>query len=281
MMATTQEPSLTRGRVFTFASLFVVWLIAASATTADADALAVPTDAVAREHLRTGNRYYHLREFEKSVEEYKAGAVREDAPVFYYNLGQCYRQLGRYQDALWYYDRFLSRGKPTGHPEEVVKRLIAQMKGEIEKAMKQPPVEPDPPPPRASANPGQPPASLLGPERRRGMPLQRKLAIGVGAAGAAAVGLGVVLGLRAKSLKDDAAEICPLTVCAGANEANELIDRGKTNALYGNVAYGVGAAAILGAVVLWITGSPAEHRGTVIAPRFSRQVAGVAAWLRF
>jgi hypothetical protein len=113
------------------------------------------------------------------------------------------------------------------------------------------------------------------------MPLQRKLAIGVGVAGAAAIGLGVVLGLRAEAFEDDADAICPMSACGRAEEAAKLIDRGKTNALYANVAFGVGGAAILGATVLWITGAPREHKGTVLAPQVSRSFAGVTASMRF
>lgn len=287
MKATNQESISSRSRIFALASLLVVWLISAVATTAHADALAKPTNALAQEHLTTGNRYYRVREFEKAVEEYKAGAIREDAPVFYYNLGQCYRQLGRYEDAIWHYERFLDRGKPTGEIEASVRKFIAQMKSELEKAaMRQPPTEPAPaspdssPPPPESASPGHVlPASPPPAQRRRSMPLQRKLAIGIGAAGAAALGLGVVLGLRAESFEEDADAICPMSTCDRANEATSLIDRGKTNALYANIAFGVGGSAILGAVVLWITGAPRES--TVIAPQVSRPFTGVTATMRF
>jgi tetratricopeptide (TPR) repeat protein len=280
MKATNQESISSRSRIFALASLLVVWLISAAATTAHADALAKPTNALAQEHLTTGNRYYRVREFDKAVEEYKAGAIREDAPVFYYNLGQCYRQLGRYEDAIWHYERFLDRGKPTGEIEASVRKFIAQMKGELEKAaMKQPPVEPAPPPTPNAASPGQ--ASQPPAQQRRGMPRQRKLAVGVGAAGAAVVGLGVVFGLRAESLEDDADAICPMSTCDRATEAMKLIDRGKTNALYANVALGVGSVAIVGAAVLWITGAPREHRGTAIAPQVSSSFTGVTASVRF
>ena len=50
--------------------------------------------------------------------------------------------LGRYKDAIWHYERFLDRGKPAGEGEASVKKVIAEMKGELEKAaMKQPPIE--------------------------------------------------------------------------------------------------------------------------------------------
>src|SRR5262245_31421413 len=151
MKTTNQESISSRSRALALASLLVVSLIAALATTARADPLGKPNNPAAREHLATGTRFYRVRASETAVEEYKAGAVKEDAPVFYYNLGQCYRQLGRYEDAIWHYERFLDRGKPTGNLEASVRKFIAQMKAELERAaMKQPPVEPAPP---LSSNP--------------------------------------------------------------------------------------------------------------------------------
>ncbi len=283
MKATNQESISSRGRGFALASLFIVWLISALATTVRADALAKPTNVVAREHLATGNRYYRLREFEKAVEEYKAGAIREDAPVFYYNLGQCYRQLGRYEDAIWHYERFLDRGKPTGEVEAAVKKFIAQMKAEREKAaMKQPPVEPVPPPTADPASAGHMlPNSSPPAEQRRGMPLQRRLAIGVGAAGAAAMGLGIVLGLRAQSFEDEAVAICPMTTCDRADEATKLIDRGRTNALYANVSFTVAAGAIVGAAVLWFTSPETKRQDIAVAPHLSPDSAAVTVSTRF
>lgn len=279
MKGTNQVSISSRPRAFALAPLLVILLMSAITATAHAGPLEKPTNVVARDYLTTGNRFYRLREFGKAIEEYKAGAVREDAPVFYYNLGQCYRQLGRYDDAIWHYERFLERGRPIGEVETSVNGFIAQMKGELEKkAMKQPPVEPAPPSP-ASPEQRLPAASPA--EQRSGLPSQRKLAIGAGTAGVAVVALGVGLGLRAQSFKDDADEICPMSSCARADDSNELIDRGKTNALYANVALGVGVSVIFGAAVLWITGSPTERKTTTFAPQVSRTFVGVTASLKF
>lgn len=107
------------------------------------DALAKPANAEARDHLGKGNTLYRVGDFAKAIEEYKAGALAEDAPVFLYNLGQCYRQLGQYEQAIWQYERFLSRAQPTGDLRAAVEAHITQMKGELEKkAMTQPPNEP-------------------------------------------------------------------------------------------------------------------------------------------
>lgn len=112
---------------------------------ADGDPLAKPSSTIAREHLSQGNKLYRVREFEKAIEEYKAGAITDDAPVFAYNLGQCYRQLGKYEDAIWHYERFLSRANPSGEFRVSVESFVTQMKNEREhKAMSQPPTEPAP-----------------------------------------------------------------------------------------------------------------------------------------
>jgi tetratricopeptide (TPR) repeat protein len=87
-----------------------VWSVAALlgllfiASAARADPFAKPATPEAREHLTRGNRLYGVRSFEEAIAEYKAGALVEPAPVFDYNLGQCFRQLRRYREALWYYE---------------------------------------------------------------------------------------------------------------------------------------------------------------------------------
>jgi tetratricopeptide (TPR) repeat protein len=68
--------------------------------------------------------------------------VIELAPVFDYNLGQCYRQLGKYEDAIWHYERFLKSGRPGAELHVLVTGFLQQMRGELErKAMTQPPTD--------------------------------------------------------------------------------------------------------------------------------------------
>jgi hypothetical protein len=92
---------------------------------------------------------------------------------------------------------------------------------------------------------------------------RRKVGVAIGAAGVLAIGGGVLLGLQAKGFEQDAKDVCPtITGCARADEANALIDKGSQRALYANISYGVGGAAIIAAAVLWFTGAP-EHHATV------------------
>lgn len=106
------------------------------------DPLAKPKSARAREHLAKGNKLYVIREFRAAIDEYKAGALIEDTPVFQYNLAQAYRLSGQYEEALWHYDRFVKRTQPVDPLKSSIEQLTAQMKAELEKAAaKQQPLE--------------------------------------------------------------------------------------------------------------------------------------------
>jgi tetratricopeptide (TPR) repeat protein len=113
----------------------LLWFLASErASRADEDPLAAPKVALAREHLTLGNKLYHIREFARAIEEYKAGALIEDAPVFQYNLAQAYRLSGRYEEALWHYDRFVKRTQPTGPIRAAIEQFTIDMKANIEAA---------------------------------------------------------------------------------------------------------------------------------------------------
>ncbi len=99
---------------------------------------------------------------------------------------------------------------------------------------------------------------------------RRKLALAVGATGLVAIGVGAALGVSARGLEDDAFALCPdpAMTCAEADRANDLIDQGQRRAVLANVGYGVGAAALIGGAVLWLTGGPAERTSAVaLTPR--------------
>jgi tetratricopeptide (TPR) repeat protein len=131
-------------RALTLVTILGAWFVSAAA---QADPLARPASPEARDHLIHGNRLYGVRSFEEAVAEYRAGALIEPAPVFDYNLGQCFRHLGKYQEAIWHYERFLSRGNPQGELLDAVHGFIAQMNTELDKqAMTRPPPDPAPPP---------------------------------------------------------------------------------------------------------------------------------------
>jgi hypothetical protein len=113
---------------------------------------------------------------------------------------------------------------------------------------------------------------------------RRKLALGVGAGGLVAVGAGIVFGLQASGMADDATALCPApTGCTRSADANALIARAQTRAIVADVAYGVGAAAVITAAVLWFTGAPAlaVDDDTALLPTVTSSSAGLAVAGRF
>ncbi len=208
-----------------------------------------PKIAEALDHLARGNKLYNVRSFEEASVEYKAGALVEPAPIFDYNLGQCYRQLKRYQDAIWHYDRFVKSSPNTPEHVASVQKLIADMKAELDsKAMREPPTDPGPtgetPVPAVVApNPAEPP-----PAQPRAAVIPASPAVepwyadtfGWGLAGVGAVGVVASAGLfvNASGLVDDANH------ATSQQEQNALRDKADSRKLLGTV-IGIGGIALL------------------------------------
>jgi len=206
-----------------FASLICVVLPAQYAF-AD-DPLAMPTDAKAAEHLRAGKRLYGIREFEKAIEEYKAGALVEDVPVFLFNIGQCFRKLNRYDDAIWHFERFLDRGQPTGDVKDVVEKLLVELREAKRKAS-----EPAPAKTMGITTPGEPWY-----RDRIGWSLA-----GVGAVAAVA---SVYFLVDARGLDNDS------NLEPDGETRDELRDRAKSRRLIGSIV-GIGSVGLLAAGIV-------------------------------
>ncbi len=113
---------------------------------------------------------------------------------------------------------------------------------------------------------------------------KRKAALGVGGVGVLALAGGLVFGMQAKSLEDEAFMLCPdpAMPCAAAAQAQDKLDSGRSKALLANIAYGVGGAAVVGAAVLWFTGAPKTPSERVgFQPTLGPGYAGVDVQVRF
>jgi hypothetical protein len=113
---------------------------------------------------------------------------------------------------------------------------------------------------------------------------RRKIALAAGGASVVALGVGVVLGLQAGGLEDDAYDLCesPEIPCLDALEANDLNERARSRALAANVAFGVAGGAAIAAAVLWLTGAPESPapRRVSVTPRLGGG-AGLDVAVRF
>ena len=202
-----------------------------------------PRQASALEHLAQATKLYNVRSFEEAADEYKAGALIEAAPVFDYNLGQCYRQLHRYEDAIWHYQRFVSQSPETPEHVEASQKFIAQMRAELDhKAMTEPPVDDGTATHARVDTPAQQsvaPAPLPITTRPSVEPwYDDGLGWGLAGVGLVSVGISAALLFDSSSLNDDANHATTQT------DANGLHDTANTRALLGTV-LGIGGVGLL------------------------------------
>jgi tetratricopeptide (TPR) repeat protein len=227
--------------------------------------LARPANHEACEHLDRGNRLYNLRSFDEAIKEFKAGALIEPAPVFDYNLGQAYRQLGKYKDALWHYDRFLKYGQPAGELLDAVNRFMAEMRAQLANGV------PAMSPTDAAEGPPSPSVSRPATESHQEIvrhddpapPIEHDTArdwFGWSITGAGVVGVGAAgfLFLRASSLNDQANSE------PDARRRNDLHDQARTRNLLGAV-IGIGGGGLIVTGVIKLALHSRDHAVTSTA----------------
>jgi hypothetical protein len=105
----------------------------------------------------------------------------------------------------------------------------------------------------------------------------RVLSVGLGLAGAGALGTGIYFGVHANTLQDRANRRCPLAVCADPLGLAQNA-QAQTSARRANILYLAGGATLAAATVLWFAGAPDE---TIMIPTAGTHQLGVAMTGRF
>jgi tetratricopeptide (TPR) repeat protein len=101
-------------------------------------------EAVARRVFEQAQREYDLGNFEKALEGYSEAYRLVSAPALLFNIGQCHRQLGRYERAAFFYRRYLAL-EPDSPDAPMVTGLIPQMEAkQAESAQARTPAAPTP-----------------------------------------------------------------------------------------------------------------------------------------
>ena len=98
-----------RRRILSAAGFVVVAVClggAVPAIAADGDKVA------AKAHFEAATRLYDIHEYVKALEEYKAAYLAKPDPAFLFNVGQCYRRLGKFDQALEFYREYLKKAPP-------------------------------------------------------------------------------------------------------------------------------------------------------------------------
>lgn len=243
------------------------------------DPLARPKSAAAAEHLDQGNKLYNLRSFVLAAEQYKAGALLDPAPVFDYNLGQTFRQLGQYEEAIWHYERFLKSGQPRGKMLEAVNNFIEKMKAELSrKAMTEQPDEPAPgtaakPPRPAVIAPAHPPALVSDPRREPWY--DDGIGWGLAGAGVVAAGAAAWLFIDAGDLDEEAER-----PGQSALLTEKLHDRADSRRLFGTIT-AVAGGGLLAAGIVKLVLRPKDELPTATAWRLGIARDGVVVFGRF
>jgi tetratricopeptide (TPR) repeat protein len=150
---------------------------------------ATPEQA-ARKHFEHAEKLYALGKFQDALVEYEAAYEAKPLPGFLFNIGQCYRNLGNYKQAVFSFKKYLDE-KPDAKNRDAVEGLIADLekKGAEQEKRNKPDLTPhsDPSPPPREVVVARPPEE---PEPER--PLYAKWWFWT-IIGAAAVGAGVAI----------------------------------------------------------------------------------------
>jgi tetratricopeptide (TPR) repeat protein len=143
-------------------SLLALFALALAARVAAADDDAT---RAAKRHFERGQKLYTLTKFREALDEYQQAFDAKPIPDFLFNIGQCYRNLGDYDSAIFSYKKYLAAA-PDAANRAQVEQLIEdlQAKKDQEDARRlalqpQPPPAPAPPAPTPAGPTAAPPAN--------------------------------------------------------------------------------------------------------------------------
>jgi tetratricopeptide (TPR) repeat protein len=234
----------------------------------------------ASRHVEEGDRYKEAGQYDRAAREYEKAYELVPHAVLIFNLGQVTRLGGEKRRALEYYERYLA-AEPDGRASEQARSFVAELKREI-RAEERKGRGGD-----GRAGSGAKDGSGAGPDSgggsgvdvggggagggaadigaglRPGPPGRGMRIGGMAAAGAGAVslGVGVVFGMKARSISDEISTHDD----AWTDEILARQDEGRRAERVMLVATGLGVAAVAAGAVLYYLGHSAESGGRLEA----------------
>jgi tetratricopeptide (TPR) repeat protein len=79
--------------------------------------------AQAKEHYKTAETHYRLREFDQAVVSLKESYRLYPNPLLLFNIAQCYKELKDYEAAISFYENYLDKMPKADNRAEVEKYL--------------------------------------------------------------------------------------------------------------------------------------------------------------
>lgn len=86
-----------------------------------------PATRTARRHFDKADKLFALGRFDEALEQYEKAFDAKPIPDFLFNIGQCYRNLGDYESAIFSFRKFL-----TLDPETTRRPAVEQLIDELE-----------------------------------------------------------------------------------------------------------------------------------------------------
>ena len=81
---------------------------------------------VAKRHYERGQKLFGLQKFDQALEQFQKAFDAKPIPDFLFNIGQCHRNLGDYEAAIFSFKRYLKLD-PEAANREQVEELITQL----------------------------------------------------------------------------------------------------------------------------------------------------------
>ncbi len=106
----------------------------------------------AKRHFDRGQKLFTLGKFDEALDEYQKAYDASPLPDFLYNIGQCHRNLGDYEQAIFSFKRFLQLD-PDAPNREKVEIIIDELEDKLEHQGAKKKDPPPPPPPHAESTP--------------------------------------------------------------------------------------------------------------------------------
>lgn len=196
-------------------------------------------------------------------------------PSYVFNQGRCYQKNNKLDEARGSFSEYLRIG--TSEPPEDLQRAQGFIK-EIDDAL-------------ARQRASQPAPTLVTPARpssgQETARLLRTTSIVAAAVGVAAVGFGAVMSLKVKSTNDSINQQYSQPYVTNEAQLEKQISDGKSYQTWQWIGYGVGVAALAGAVTTFVlsgrfaAGAGAEHPAVSVTPTASADGMGGVVRLQF
>lgn len=122
-------PETVAYRLFVLVHIVLASLLLAQAPTSDV------SSEQARQHIVGGNRAFDLGRYDDAIAEFQKAYLIKDVPALLYNIAQAYRLSARPEEAMRFYQKYLTKSPNASNREDVEQKIATLRK--IAEAQKQ------------------------------------------------------------------------------------------------------------------------------------------------